>query len=262
MLAVVLIVLGIYFNDRYNFAHTNVREQLGQQKIFFPEKSALTVEELKQPGLVKYAGQQLLDGDQAQVYANEFIGEHLRETAGGKTYAERGGPLFALQDKVDAAKESNAPNLASLEADLDAARAERTTVLTGETLRGLLLTTYGFWHFGDEAQLAMWVCFHRGGPADPHGARWFHPRLPDTSRRNRLIINAPPTTAASPTGNPRSIRGAQPSYQCWRASSAKPWSPSNVSVRPSSVRTVPAKVPNTWWVSLPRVSSPTLVCLS
>ena len=159
MLAVVLIVLGIYFNDRYNFAHTNVREQLQQQKIFFPEKSALTDEERKQPGLVKYAGQQLQDGDQAQVYANEFINLHLQGIAGGKTYAELGGPLFALQDKVDAAKESNDPNLSKLEADLNAARAERTTVLTGETLRGLLLTTYGFWQFGDEAQLAMWVSF-------------------------------------------------------------------------------------------------------
>jgi hypothetical protein len=108
---------------------------------------------------VKYAGQQVEDGDQAQVYANEFIDLHLSEIAGGKTYAELGGPLFALQDKVDAATEANAPNLAELEGQLAAARAERTTVLTGETLRGLLLTTYGFWQFGQEAQLAMWVCF-------------------------------------------------------------------------------------------------------
>jgi hypothetical protein len=157
MLAVVLIVLGVYFNDRYNFAHTNVRDQLKEQKIFFPEKDALTDEELGQPGLVKYAGQALDDGDKAQVYANEYIGLHLKGIAGGKTYAELGGPLFALQDKVEAAKESNDPDLASLEEELAAARAERTTVLTGETLRGLLLTTYGFWTFGQEAQLGMYV---------------------------------------------------------------------------------------------------------
>ena len=157
MLAVVLIVLGVYFNDRYNFAHTNVRDQLKEQKIFFPEKDALTPEEQEQPGLVKYAGQQLDDGDKAQVYANEYINLHLSEIADGKTYAELGGPLFALQDKVDAAKESNDPDLATLEGELAAARAERTTVLTGETLRGLLLTTYGFWTFGQEAQLGMYV---------------------------------------------------------------------------------------------------------
>jgi len=35
-----------------------------------------------------YAGQQLTTGEQAQVYANNFIGVHLKEVAGGKTYAQ------------------------------------------------------------------------------------------------------------------------------------------------------------------------------
>jgi hypothetical protein len=37
------------------------------------------------------------------------------------------------------------------------------TLFRGETLRGLLLTTYGFWQFGQEAQLAMYICFIAGG---------------------------------------------------------------------------------------------------
>ena len=159
MLAVVLIVFGVYFNDRYQFAENNVHDQLAEQKISFPPKSALSPEERKQPGVVKYAGQQVDNGDEAQVYANEFIGLHLEEIADGKTYAELGGPQFALQDKIEAAEKNNDPNLEELQAQLDELRGQRNTLFTGETRRGLLLTTYGFWQFGQEAQLAAYVSF-------------------------------------------------------------------------------------------------------
>jgi hypothetical protein len=53
VLVVVLIVFGIYFNDRYQFAQNNVHDQLTAQKVFFPPKAQLTPEELKQPGVVK-----------------------------------------------------------------------------------------------------------------------------------------------------------------------------------------------------------------
>jgi hypothetical protein len=163
MLAVVLIVFGVYFNDRYAFAQNNVHDQLVQQKVFFPPKDALTPEERQQPGVVKYAGQPVDDGDKAQVYANEFIALHLEGIADGKTYAELGGAQFALQDKVAAAEESNDPALPELQAQLDELKGQRNTLFTGETLRGLLLTTYGFWQFGQEAQLAAYVSFGAAG---------------------------------------------------------------------------------------------------
>lgn len=159
MLAVVLIVFGVYFNDRYAFAQNNVHDQLTQQKVFFTPKSALTPEELKQPGVVKYAGQRVDDGDKAQVYANEYIGLHLEGIADGKTYAELGGPQFALQDKIAVAEESNDPALPELQAQLADITRQRDTLFKGETLRGLLLTTYGFWQFGQEAQLAAYASF-------------------------------------------------------------------------------------------------------
>lgn len=168
VLAVVLIVFGIYFSDRYQFAQNNVQAQLREQEIFFPAKSDLSPEERKQPGVVKYAGEAVDNGDKAQVYANEFIGLHLKSIGAGtayegKTYAELGGPQFALQDKVTAAQESNDPALPDLQTQLDQLKGIRQTLFTGETLRGLLLTTYGFWQFGQEAQLAMYVSF--GGAA-------------------------------------------------------------------------------------------------
>jgi hypothetical protein len=163
LLAVVLIVFGVYFNDRYEFAQNNVHDQLVEQKISFPPKSALSPEELEQPGVVKFAGQQVDDGEKAQVYADEFIGLHLKETSDGQTYAELGGPQFALQDKIAAAEEANDPALPELQAQLDELRATRNTLFTGETLRGLLLTTYGFWQFGQEAQLATYVSWGAAG---------------------------------------------------------------------------------------------------
>jgi hypothetical protein len=157
MLAVALIVFGIYFNDRHQFAQDNVTRQLSEQKIFFPKKSQLAPEERKQPGVVKYAGQQVDDGDKARVYADEYIGLHLEGIGGGKTYAELGGQQFALQDQVKAAEESNDPELPDLQAKLDELTQTRDTLFKGETLRGILLTTYGFWQFGQEAQLATYV---------------------------------------------------------------------------------------------------------
>jgi hypothetical protein len=163
VLAVVLIVFGIYFSDRYSFAQNNVHDQLVAQKIFFPPKAQLTPEELKQPGVVQYAGRQVDDGDKARVYANEFIALHLQAIGKGKTYAELGGPQFALQDRVTAAQKANDPNLPKLQAQLDQLKVTRNTLFTGESLRGLLLTTYGFWQFGQEAQLATYVSFGAAG---------------------------------------------------------------------------------------------------
>ena len=40
-----------------------------------------------------------------------------------------------------------------------ATEAKATTLFQGETLRGLLLTSYGFSIFGERAQQAAWVCY-------------------------------------------------------------------------------------------------------
>jgi hypothetical protein len=54
------------------------------QKIFFrPAGSKALL-----PGIKQYAGQQLVNGDQARAYADKFINVHLSEVAGGQTYAQ------------------------------------------------------------------------------------------------------------------------------------------------------------------------------
>ena len=103
-------------------------------------KDALSEEELAQPGVVKYAGEAVDDGRKAEVYANQFIALHLKAIAGGKTYSE-----------LSAASREN-PDDTKLAGQVQ-------TAFRGETLRGLLLTTYGFWQLGQEAQFAMFVSF-------------------------------------------------------------------------------------------------------
>src|SRR3954447_13998207 len=87
-LAALLIVAGGLLTWANTFVDNQVHDQLAAQKVFFPPK---TDPELKDPAFSQvnqYAGQQLLTGAQAEVYADHFIANHLKAIGGGKTYAE------------------------------------------------------------------------------------------------------------------------------------------------------------------------------
>jgi hypothetical protein len=158
-LAVLLLVAGLVLTSNANFANNYVTEQLTAQNITFKSAETLTDEEKQQACLVEYAGQKLTTGKQAECYANNFIGLHLESTADGKTYADLGAPQSALRAQVAQARESNAPNLADLENQLSDVTAQRDTLFKGETLRGLLLTSYGFSEFGTKASQAAIVAY-------------------------------------------------------------------------------------------------------
>ncbi len=158
-LAGLLLVVGIVFTSNASFANDYVAAQLSQQNISFKPLDALTAEEREQPGLVRFAGQQVTTGKQAEVYANEFIGLHLKSTAGGMTYAELGTVQTDLRSRVAAAQQAGAADLAELQKQLAEVNAQRETVFKGETLRGLLLTSYGFSEFGTKAEQAATVAY-------------------------------------------------------------------------------------------------------
>jgi len=130
-----LVVVGSLLMVGYGFANNYVHNQLSEQQITFPSAAAFAhpdgteITNSMIPSVSHYAGQQLLTGQQAQVYANDFIAVHLREIGGGKTYAQLSQAAMALP------KGSAAYN-----------KAEGTvqTVFQGTTLRGLLLEAYGF----------------------------------------------------------------------------------------------------------------------
>ena len=87
-LAALLIVAGSLLTWAHNFITDEVHNQLVAQKVFFPPSSD---PELKDPAFApvrQYAGQQLVTGQQAEVYADYFIANHLKAIGGGKTYAE------------------------------------------------------------------------------------------------------------------------------------------------------------------------------
>jgi hypothetical protein len=159
VLAGLLLVAGLVLTSNANFANDYVKTQLAEQNIVFKSADTLTAEERESACLVKYAGQKLTTGKQAECYANEFIGLHLKSTAGGRTYAELGNVQTELRAKVAAAQKANDPALADLQKQLTEVGQQRETVFKGETLRGLLLTSYGFSEFGVKAGQAATVAY-------------------------------------------------------------------------------------------------------
>jgi hypothetical protein len=139
--AVLVIVAGIAWYG-YQFTTKSVHDELSAQKVFFPDKSSPAIAALPaedQAEVNKYAGQQLVNGDQAKVYANNFIAVHLSKIAGGKTYAEV---------SAEAQKDPTNPAL----------QQQKAALFQGETLRGILLGDgYAYWTLGKIMKLAAIV---------------------------------------------------------------------------------------------------------
>ena len=84
VVVVVLAVAGALLLVGYNFANDYVHTQLAEQQITFPSAAAFAHPDGQEitksmiPSVSQYAGQQLLTGQQAEVYANDFIAVHLQ----------------------------------------------------------------------------------------------------------------------------------------------------------------------------------------
>jgi hypothetical protein len=153
VLAIVLAIAGGLLLWGHSFADNNVRTQLSEQKISFPDKAGIAAQ--KDAEITKYvtpyAGQQVVNGQQAEVFANHYIAVHMRGIADGKTYSEVSGEYIALQ--------SSNPN----DPKLEALGGQRQSLFMGETLRGMLLNAYAFWKLGQIALVAAWVSFIGAG---------------------------------------------------------------------------------------------------
>jgi hypothetical protein len=136
VIVVVLLIAGGFLTWGHNYVNSNVRDQLAQQQIYFPPQAAFAhpkagteITPSMIPSVSQYAGQQLLTGDQAKVWANDFIAVHLSEMPYGGVYS-----------KISAAAMAN-PKNTKLQ-DLV------QTSFRGTTLRGMLLEAYGFAKIG------------------------------------------------------------------------------------------------------------------
>jgi len=157
--ALLLVVLGFVFKANADFAETYVKDQLSEQRISFTAADHLSDEEKASSCLVEYAGTLLDSGKKAECYANDYIKLHLQGIGGGETYATLGAIQTNAKTALADATKVGAPNIDDLKADYDKVTGQRETMFKGETLRGLLLTSYGFSIFGEKAALAAILGF-------------------------------------------------------------------------------------------------------
>jgi hypothetical protein len=157
--AILLVLLGFVFKTNADFADSYVHDQLAQQKISFTAAEFLSDEEKASSCLIENAGTPLDSGKKAECYANDYIGMHLKGIGGGETYATIGAIQTKAKTALADATAANASNVVELKADLDKITGQRESMFKGETLRGLLLTSYGFSIFGEKAALAGMLSF-------------------------------------------------------------------------------------------------------
>jgi hypothetical protein len=159
---VVFAVAGGLLTWGHNFSADYVKKELGSQKISFPDAESLTTG--GRPDLVKWAGHKVDTGEEAEAYAS-YIDGHLQETADGMTYAELGTPQRAARAAVTAAKEAKKPQaeIDALQKTVDDLTAQRNTLFTGETLRGLLLSAFAWSKVGTIAGIAAIGAFIAAG---------------------------------------------------------------------------------------------------
>jgi len=104
---------------------------------------------------VKYAGQRLDTGKEAEAYAS-FINGHLHGIADGATYAELGAVESSAKADVKTAVDAGQPQakIDELQATASGITAQRDSLFKGETLRGLLLSAFAWSTVGMIAGIA------------------------------------------------------------------------------------------------------------
>ena len=120
-----------------NFTQGQVRSQLEPQKIFFP-KDISTVPEPEKSALQPFVGQQVVNGEQAHAFAENYLGLHLRELADGKVYSELSTEARLEKDPVLKAEKNELVQ----------------TAFRGESLKGMLNQA---WAFGTMGLIAMYA---------------------------------------------------------------------------------------------------------
>ena len=196
-LAVTLAVAGGLALWGHNFIGNEVHTQLAAQKIYFPPASAFAhakagteITPSMIPSVSQYAGQQLLTGQQAEVWANDFIAVHLVEIGGGKTYAQLSTEAIAQPANT-------------------ALAAQVATVFKGETLRGLLLNAYAFGTMGTIAGIAAIGAFIAAGVMLVlSGLGLLHARRVSPEAE---VLSGHPAHTPAPGPSPVHANGQQPS---------------------------------------------------
>ena len=149
--AAVLLVAGGLLLWGSAYVHNTVQGQLSAQQIYFPPKAAFAhpkagteITPSMIPSVSQYAGQQLVTGQQAEAYADQFIAVHITNMTGGKTYAQLSSAALANPKDTKLT-------------------GEVATVFKGETLRSMLLNAFGWWKVSQITYIASIAAFGAGG---------------------------------------------------------------------------------------------------
>jgi hypothetical protein len=134
------------------FTTGQVHDELTAQQIYFPGtdqiKAGGALDPAKFPQEIReQAGNQVTDGNQARIYANDFIAVHLQGVANGMTYASIGTRISQLNAQL-ATTPRESPASEDLQKQISTLNAQRDTLFKGETLRSSLLNAYGWWTIG------------------------------------------------------------------------------------------------------------------
>jgi hypothetical protein len=135
-----------------SFVTNMVKTELTAQQVFFPGadqiKAGGALDPAEFPQEIRdQAGNQVTDGNQARIYANDFLGKHLEGVAGGSTYASIGTKISAANAALAATPKTD-PNYATLQAQVATLNGQKSTLFTGEMLRATLLNSWGWWTLG------------------------------------------------------------------------------------------------------------------
>ncbi|HEY4914580.1 MAG TPA: hypothetical protein VIJ91_11760 [Candidatus Dormibacteraeota bacterium] len=152
MLVIILASASGFLFYEGSFVTNMVKTELTAQQVFFPAadqiKAGGALDPAEFPQEIRdQAGNQVIDGNQARIYANDFLGKHLETVAGGSTYASIGTKITAANTALAAASKTD-PNYATLQANVATLNGQKTTLFTGEMLRATLLNSWGWWTLG------------------------------------------------------------------------------------------------------------------
>ena len=151
LVVVIAAAAGFMFYEG-TFVTEMVKTELVAQQISFPGtdqiKAGGSLDPAKFPAEIRdQAGKQITDGNQARIYANDFINVHLQGVAKGQTYSQVSSAASALNTQLANTPKTD-PNYASMQAQLATLNGQKTTLFQGETLRSILLNAYGWWTIG------------------------------------------------------------------------------------------------------------------
>jgi hypothetical protein len=161
VLTVAFVALGLVLNSQANFSKNYVHDQLAEKQITFTPADGLLPNQKEVPCLVANAGEQLVTGKQAECYARYQIGHDLLTIDNGKTYFEDhyAAYLLGLKAQQAVADHPGTPETEALVKQSAELSRKAEAIFDGETMRGLLLTAYGFSLLGDRGAAAAMACF-------------------------------------------------------------------------------------------------------